>query len=140
MDGNEFAFLFFSEKLYADTMARKNGNAEKLVREGAKLEKKLTSGRKHKSKKIDLQAFVAEIRTSLQHRLKRMTQHELVQKILEKSIDEREGFFPAKIKQEFDRKRGTHILSQPGHNREAYRLLKKHNSHQASQGLDRRRH
>lgn len=92
-EDSEFAFLYFSEKLYEDTISHKEGNARRVVQESLDLEKKIKSGRKQQSKKQDLQAFVAELKLSLQQRLKPLGKEELVQRVLEKTITGREGYF-----------------------------------------------
>lgn len=89
----EFAFLYFSEKLYDDKVTHKKRNARRIVQENLELEKKIKSGRRQQTKKQDLKAFVVELKLSLQQRLKPLTRDMLVQQVLEKTITGREGYF-----------------------------------------------
>ncbi len=92
-DCDEFAFLYFSEKLREDTTAHKIRNAEKIVKESLEIERKISSGRKQRMKTHDLKASVAELKLCLQQRLKPLTKENLVQLVLEKSVTGREGYF-----------------------------------------------
>lgn len=92
-DNDEYNYLFFSEKLYEDTLNRKRRLAQKTAEEGMKLEQKLTSGRKQKVKRMNLLSFIAETSVKLQQRLKRITPEELTKQILTSNIEGREGYF-----------------------------------------------
>ena len=92
-DGEEYSYLFLSEKLYEDMMNRKRRHASKAALEGARLEQKLTSGRKQKAKKTNLLSFIAEVKVNLQKKLSKLSTEELAEQIFRDGINGREGYF-----------------------------------------------
>ncbi len=90
---NEFGYLYFSEKLYADCIKRKRSLAQKLASEGKEIEERLLSKRKKKKKLRNTPSYLVEDRAELQQRLKRMSQEKLADLLFQQSIDGREGFF-----------------------------------------------
>lgn len=108
-ENGEYAYLFFSEKLYDDTIVRKRSRAQREVEDAIELEKKIRSGRKQKAKQQQLREFIAEYRLSLQKRLLPIKKAQLVEMILEKSITGREGFFLLKSSRNLTEKEALHI-------------------------------
>ena len=92
-EGDVHAYLYFSEKLHEDKMRSKRERVERELRDSRALEKRLLSRRKRKAKKLDLSSIIAEMRMSVQHRLRRISHDDLVNLIVAKRTSGREGFF-----------------------------------------------
>ncbi len=92
-DNNEFNYLYFSEKLYLDTIKRKRALAQKQAKLGKDLEQKLLSKRKKKKLVKNTPNYLVEEKMELQQRLTKMTCKELEDLLFEHNTDGREGFF-----------------------------------------------
>lgn len=92
-ENEEFNLLYFSEKLYSDTIKRKRAAAQKESKLGKELEKKLLSKRKKKKHTKNTPCYVVEEKVELQQRLAGMSCKQLEEYLFEQSIDGREGFF-----------------------------------------------